>query len=76
MVGTHKVWVSRPREPFVDPTDKEEVAKLKKLKKKAPPTSSRPPADLAEILKKYGSLDNSKLTVEVKGGEQIDLKLD
>jgi hypothetical protein len=76
VVGTHKVWVSRPREPFVDPADKEEIAKLKKLRKKAPPTTSRPPAELAEILKKYGSLDNSKLTIEVKGGEQVNLKLD
>jgi hypothetical protein len=76
VVGTHKVWVSRPREPFVDPADKEEIAKLKKLKKKAPLITPRPPVDLADILKKYGSLDNSKVTVEVKGGEQIDLKLD
>ena len=76
VVGTHKIWVSRPREPFVDPADKEEVAKLKKLKKKAAPTSPKPPAELADILKKYGSLDNSKLTVEVKGGAPIDIQLD
>ena len=76
VVGTHKVWVSRPREPFVDPADKEEIAKQKKLKKKATPTTPKLPVDLAEILKKYGSLDKSQMTVEVKGGEQIDLKLD
>jgi hypothetical protein len=76
VVGTHKVWVSRPREPFVDPVDKEEMAKMKKQKKTAAPATARPPADLEEILKKYGNLDKSPLTVEVKGGAPIDLKLD
>ena len=47
VVGTHKVWVSRPREPFVDPTDKEERAKMKKQKKEIP-APAKPPADLAE----------------------------
>jgi hypothetical protein len=74
VVGSHKVWVSRPREPFVDPTDKEELAKQKKEKKGTP--AAKPPADLTDILKKYGNLDKSPLTVEVKGGEPIDLKLD
>jgi hypothetical protein len=74
VVGTHKVWVSRPREPFVEPGDKEETAKLNRQKKQA--ATARPPADLAEILKKYGNLDKSPLTVEVKGGAPIDLKLD
>jgi hypothetical protein len=77
VVGTHKIWVSRPREPFVNPQDKEEVAKQKKLKKNANPADTKPPADLTEILKKYGNLDKSTLTKEVKdGGEPIDLKLD
>jgi len=76
VVGTHKVWVSPPREPFVEPGDKEEMAKLKKQKKTAGPATARPPADLTEILKKYGNLDKSPLTVEVKGGAPIDLKLD
>jgi len=76
VVGTHKVWVSRPREPFVDPVDKEELAKLKKQKKQATPATIRPPAELEEILKKYGNLDKSPLTVEVKDGTPIDLKLD
>ena len=75
VVGTHKVWVSRPREPFVDPTEKDDVAKMKQ-KKQATPATARPPADLTEILKKYGNLDKSPLTVEVKGGAPIDLKLD
>ena len=76
VVGMHKIWVSRPREPFVEPSDKEETAKLRKLKQKATSTTPKPPADLAEILKKYGNLNESQLKVEVKGGEQIDIKLD
>jgi hypothetical protein len=72
VVGTHKVWVSLPREPFVDPTEKEE----KKNQKTKPPAKPKPPADVADILKKYGNLDKSPLTVEVKGGEPLDLKLD
>ena len=76
VVGSHKVWVSRPREPFVEPSEKEETAKLNRLKKKAASTSAKPPVDLAEILKKYGNLDKSPLTKEVKGGEPMDLKLD
>ncbi len=73
VVGTHKVWVSRPRDAFVDPTDKEELAKLKKEKKA--PAPAKPPVDLAEILKKYGNLDKTPLTVEVEGKPK-DLKLD
>jgi hypothetical protein len=75
VVGTHKVWVSLPREPYVEPGDKEASAKLNKLKKKASPTA-KPPADVADILKKYGNLDKSPLTKEVKDGAPIDLKLD
>ncbi len=76
VVGTHKVWVSRPREPYVETTtDKEETAKLKKLRQKATP-AAKPPADLAEILKKYGNLEKSPLSVEVKGAATVDLKLD
>jgi hypothetical protein len=75
VVGTHKVWVSRPREPFVEPGDRGESDKPKK-QKKATPATARPPADLDQILKKYGNLDKSPLTVDVKGGAPIDLKLD
>jgi hypothetical protein len=74
VVGTHKVWVSLPREPYVDPGEKEESAKQKKLNKKK--ASAKPPADIADILKKYGNLDKSPLTKEVKDGAPIDLKLD
>jgi hypothetical protein len=74
VVGTHKVWVSLPREPPVE--DKEERAKLRKQKKSATSASARPPADIAEVLKKYGNLEKSPLTVEVKGGAPIDIKLD
>jgi hypothetical protein len=70
VVGTHKVWVSRPREPFVEPGDREKPKKQKDI------AVARPPADLTEILKKYGNLEKTPLTVEVKGGEPIDLKLD
>ena len=73
VVGTHKVWVSRPREPFVEPDEKGE---MKKPKTKANAASAKPHTELAEILKKYGNLDKSPLTVEVKGGEPKDLKLD
>ncbi|CAN5463182.1 hypothetical protein BH10PLA2_BH10PLA2_21710 [soil metagenome] len=75
VVGTHKVWVSRPRQPLNEAGDKEERAKLRKERKKPTPTD-KPPPDLAAIIKKYGSLDKSTLTFEVKGGSPIDLKLD
>jgi hypothetical protein len=67
VVGTHKVWVSLPREPPPD-LDKDKV-------NKKPVPTTKPPVDTAEILKKYGKLDSTPLTVEVKG-EPIDLKLD
>jgi hypothetical protein len=70
VVGTHKVWVSRPRKP-PEPVDKEA-----KQKKKGTLAGEKLPADLAAILKKYGQLEKTPLTVEVKGGEPIDLKLD
>lgn len=73
VVGTHKVWVSLPREPPKD--DKDDKAK-KKQKRAATSAAAKPPVDLAEILKKYGNLDKSPLTVEVKGDAPIDLKLD
>jgi len=71
VVGSHKVWVSRPREPYVEPGDKEGMKTQKAKAAKA----AKPTADLDEILKKYGNLDKSTLVVEVKG-EPIDLKLD
>jgi hypothetical protein len=67
VVGTHKVWVSLPREPPPD-LDQEKV-------KKKPVPTNKPPVDTAAILKKYGKLDTTPLTVEVKG-DPIDLKLD
>jgi hypothetical protein len=75
VVGTHKVWVSLPREP-PQPVAKEERARLRKEKKKVTPATEKQPADIAAILKKYGSLAKTPLTVEVKGGERIDLQLD
>jgi hypothetical protein len=77
VVGTHKVWVSRPRAPFVEPNeDKEENSKIKRQKLKEKAAAAKPPPDLADIIKKYGSLDKSTLIKEVKGGESIDLTLD
>jgi hypothetical protein len=75
VVGTHKVWVSLPREP-PEPVDKEERQRMMKQKKKKTLASQNPPGKLAAILKKYGQLEKTPLTVEVKGGEPIDLKLD
>jgi hypothetical protein len=72
VVGTHKVWVSIPRQP-TEPVDKEE--KMKERKKKGIPATAMP-ADTATILKKYGKLDKTPLIVEVKGDQPIDLKLD
>jgi hypothetical protein len=73
VVGTHKVWVSVPREeppPFERDRDNEK-------KKKKTPAPKRPPADLAvTLLQRYGSLERTPLTVEVNGGQPIDLKLD
>jgi hypothetical protein len=78
VVGTHKVWVSLPREPTENhpPPDKEERNMAKKdRKKKANAATERQPADIGEILKKYGNADKTQLTVEVKG-DPIDLQLD
>jgi hypothetical protein len=69
VVGSHKVWVSRPRDAFVEPGDKSK-------KNAANATNANPPADLVEILEKYGNLEKTPLTIVVKGGEPIDLKLD
>jgi hypothetical protein len=78
VVGTHKVWVSLPHEP-VEPVDKEDrMEKMrveKKTKKRRSPATETLPPDTAQILKKYGRLDKTPLTVEVMGGP-IDLKLD
>ncbi|WP_171474834.1 Ig-like domain-containing protein [Frigoriglobus tundricola] len=72
VVGKHKVWVSLPREaPSGDKGDKPN-----KPKAKAAATSSAVPTELAAVLKKYGSLEKTPLSIEVKGGEPIDLKLD
>jgi hypothetical protein len=70
VVGKHKVWISPPREA-PSASDKEDKPK----KQKAKTTAAKVPAELAPILKKYGSLEKSPLTVEVTG-ETIDLKLD
>jgi hypothetical protein len=66
VVGTHKVWVSMPRTP-PEPFDPD-----KKIKK---PPAPKTTVDTAAILKKYGSLEKTPLTVDVNG-EPIDLKLD
>jgi hypothetical protein len=74
VVGTHKVWVSLPREP-PEPVDKDEKMRMRKQKQKKP-AAEKQPADIAAVLKKYGNLEKTPLTVEVRGGEPIDLKLD
>jgi hypothetical protein len=73
VVGNHKVWVSLPREPYVEPGD---VDKRKMIRRKGTPATEKPSVDVAAILKKYGNLDKSPLTREVKGGGPIDLQLD
>lgn len=79
VVGKHKVWVSLPRETLPEEKElnsdqeKEARAKARKQKGKAAPN---PAVDLAAILKKYGKLDSTPLSVEVKDGSPIDLKLD
>jgi hypothetical protein len=73
VVGTHKVWVSVPREP-PKLVDKEERLKLRRQGKRASAGTSL--TDLKEILKKYGKLDNTPLTVEVTGDQPIDLNLE
>jgi hypothetical protein len=72
VVGTHKVWVSLPREEPPPPGGERENERVKKR----PPAPKRPAADFAATLKRYGSLDRTPLTVEVNGGQPIDLKLD
>jgi hypothetical protein len=70
VVGTHKVWVSLPREP-PEPVDKEE--RIRRQKQKAAAAQA---GDIAVILQKYGSLEKTPMIVEVKDGEPIDLPLD
>jgi hypothetical protein len=77
VVGTHKVWVSLPREeppPFQKEGAKEERQKTRKQKKKN--FANQQPTEMAAILEKYGNLEKSPLTVEVTGDGPIDLKLD
>jgi hypothetical protein len=74
VVGTHKVWVSLPRDPPPFDDSKKEEKKHQPPKKTTGPKPSD--ADIAAILKKYGQMDKSPLTVEVKGGQPVDLKLD
>jgi hypothetical protein len=83
VVGTHKVWVSLPREE-PKPVDEEERIKKSKQRKANPlPTkkatgnaTANQPAEVTEILNKYGNPEKSPLSVEVKSGEPIDIKLD
>jgi hypothetical protein len=75
VVGTHKVWVSLPRKP-PESFDKDDKARTKGQKKKGTPATDKPPPDLAAVLKKYGKLEKTPLTVEVTGDGPIDLKLD
>jgi hypothetical protein len=72
VVGTHKVWVSLPRE---EPPPFGGDRKNEREKKKAP-APNLPPAELATTLKRYGSLERTPLSVEVTSGQPIDLKLD
>jgi hypothetical protein len=67
VVGAHKVWVSLPRQPESD--DKETRNKA------ARNAGAGMTADTAVILRKYGRLETTPLTVEVTGDE-LDLKLD
>jgi hypothetical protein len=67
VVGTHKVWVSLPSAGQPGP--------FGERKKRTAATTTASP-DLAETLKKYGSLDKTPLTVEVSGDQPIDIKLD
>jgi hypothetical protein len=68
VVGTHKVWVSLPRQP--EESDQEEKKKIKRN------PAANVPTDMAKILQKYGNLTKTPLTVEVTGDEPLDLKLD
>lgn len=68
VVGTHKVWVSLPHQ--AEESDPEEKKKFKRT----PPTNV--PAEMTVILKKYGDLAKTPLTVEVTGDEPLNLKLD
>ena len=72
VVGTHKVWVSLPRE---EPPPFGGKRKNEREKKKTP-APKMPAADLAATLKRYGSLERTPLTVEVNGAQPLDLKLD
>ena len=63
VAGPNKVWVSLPRKPPV------------KRAKGEPAPEIEIPADMAEILEKYGSLDKSNLTVEANGSP-VTLTLD
>jgi hypothetical protein len=82
VVGKHKVWVSLHREPLdrntklADKEEKSQKMKSSKSKKKGAPAAENIPAELAPIIKKYGDQQKTPLTVEVKGGESVDLKLD
>jgi hypothetical protein len=67
VVGTHKVWVSVPRKP------REKDKDQKNAPREAAPQVS---AEVAEVLRKYGRLETTPMTVEVTGGEPVDLKLD
>jgi hypothetical protein len=72
IVGTHKVWVSLPREAPPPAGGERENER----NKKKTPTRKTPPADLSATLKRYGSLERTPLSVEVTGGQPVDLKLD
>jgi hypothetical protein len=79
VAGMHKVWISLPRKEPTGVVDKDEKMmkrkEEKKTKKKEVPVAELLPADIAKILKKYGKLDKTPLTKEVKG-DPIDLQLD
>lgn len=79
VAGTHKVWVSLPRQPLGgdkdtgDDSEKEGRAKSRRTKTK---NTAKPTIDMAAIIKQYGRLDSTPLTIVVGDGNPIDLKLD
>lgn len=73
VLGPHKVWVSLPTDSL-GPLSEEEKKRQSTMKFRR--GREKPSAEMEKILRKYGSVDRTPLTVEVKAGEQIDLQLD
>lgn len=64
VVGTHKVWVRLPT------GSKEDKERQKRL------AAQRNDPEIAQILKKYGNVATTPLTVEAKQDQEITLPLD